>query len=379
MEFVEYQSIDNFYKSYKTFLIDPNYDKIKEIPWVVTEKVHGSNFSFIVSKNNGDTEELKVCKRGSILTLGDLSYYPKAVEIVKPKYEEKCLKLFKIIENYFEDKYIIKSIQIYGELFGGHYPHPEVENVLGRVPIQRHVYYSIDYDFYVFDIRVTGMTASEFKQEVKFFIGYDEMIKFLMESGFEIFAKELFRGTLEECLNNFNSVFNSIIPKEFYNLPEMEENKNICEGIVIKPIKDTYTKYKRERMIIKKKNDQFNEKIKNPNRIFDKKIKEEEEEDEKIVFIGKETSENIYKKLLGYLNENRLEGNVSKIGDIYSFVQLREQCIGLFAKDALDDFIKENKEEWDKIVKEDQKKMKKKISEKSRKMVIAYIRTQRGL
>lgn len=52
------------------------------------------------------------------------------------------------------DLWNLEKIFIYGELFGGEYPHPEVNPVSGVQAIQTGVYYSPRIEYCAFDIAV---------------------------------------------------------------------------------------------------------------------------------------------------------------------------------------------------------------------------------
>lgn len=251
--------------------------------------------------------------------------------------------------------------------FGGKYPHPSVENVKGRSPIQHHVYYTPDYDFYLFDVYIWGLHhQQDEKKETGFFMDYDEMVQLLQKHSFTLYAKELFRGTLEECLN-FDSNFSTRIPIEFYRLPKLENYENICEGVVIKPIRDMYTKEKNERFMIKKKNEAFNE-VTRP-----KKAPRPRKTTKKPKFEHAETATPVLQALEQYLNTSRLESAVSKIGDILKSFKLRNQCLALLVQDALADYKKEHLSEWEQVKKIDQKSITKYLSEEAKEVICDYV------
>ncbi|KAG2388812.1 hypothetical protein C9374_000251 [Naegleria lovaniensis] len=364
--FKSYSSIQNHYmKGVLDFQFEPNFSR--NVEWVVTEKVHGSNFSYVVSMSDNAELDIQVAKRTEILVTNDPSYYPIAVQKVREIYDKKIPILFKRVVEIVDENFNINvnRMHAFGELFGGHYPHKDVKNVSGRVPIQRHVYYHTEFDFYIFDIYFSGVEKETMKEK-QFFLPFDLFVKALSECEFNCYAKELFRGKFEDCLN-FDSVFDSVIPS-YYELPTMPHHTNICEGIIIKPVKDMYTQ-KRERMIIKKKNEAFNEKIGQA-----KKPKQKTTTITEVSRFTHEKGEQVMEDVNNYINENRLEATISKLGDIFKFNKLREQAIYLLAQDALKDYKEENSELWNELPKEDQKTISRALPKISQKFVETYVK-----
>ncbi len=114
---------------------DLKYKKIKK--WYVTEKVHGSNLSFIISTT--DVVNIVCAKRTGVIT-GEFFNY----NIVLERIRNKLLLIHSDISN----KYNTNVIVIYGELFGGIYPTLESK----YMPVQSGIYYSNDIHFMAFDI-----------------------------------------------------------------------------------------------------------------------------------------------------------------------------------------------------------------------------------
>jgi len=109
------------------------------------------------------------------------------------------------------------------------------------VRIQKGVFYSPKNDFYAFDIRIN--------QEE--YLNVEEANEYFKTIGL-FYAKTLFKGSFEACLEHSND-FNSKIPK-WLGLPEIE--KNICEGVIIKPVKSRYFN-NGARVIFKNKNEKW--------------------------------------------------------------------------------------------------------------------------
>lgn len=127
------------------------------------------------------------------------------------------------------------------------------------------------------------------------------------------------QGTFDEVFS-MNTVFDSTIP-ELLELPKLE--KNIVEGVVIRPNKDCKNKHD-ARVIIKKKNQEFLEKAAEPAAEKKKEKKEKAVDPEIAPYL---------EELLKYLNVNRIDSVVSKYPDLKDRNKLRE----LITKDILTD------------------------------------------
>lgn len=107
---------------------------------VITEKIHGANFSFTT-----DGKSIKYGKRQSYLSITSKFYdFQNIIE----SHKNKIINIFNTIKLLNND---VKIVRIYGELFGGYYPHKNIiNNNIKRV--QKGVWYSPDINFYAFDI-----------------------------------------------------------------------------------------------------------------------------------------------------------------------------------------------------------------------------------
>ncbi len=312
-DFKQYHSIENlartdFIESIKTNHLDQG-------EFIVQEKVHGANLTFIT-----DGIEIKCAKRTGLLGSDEKFFnYQK----IKDRYKEKILKTFEEVKKL---EPTMDFLYIFGELFGGYYPHPEVAKVRDAIKLQQGVFYSPDNDFYAFDLRILNKSYLNLNQSMEIF----EKIGFL-------YAKPLFKGTLGECLQYPNE-FESYI-SNWLALPKIENN--IAEGIVIKPSATRFLPDK-SRVIIKNKNPKYEEKIVKKNKIKKPKLKISD----KIM--------NLQEEVKTYINQNRLESVISKAG---------KPDIGFFAKDVLVDFLKDHNADFNALEKEEQKIIKQFISQ----------------
>ncbi|HOV26318.1 MAG TPA: RNA ligase family protein [Pseudobacteroides sp.] len=138
----------------------------------------------------------------------------------------------------------VQRITIYGELFGGYYPHAEVAANREVEAVQTGVYYSPDIEFCAFDIAIESCGERSY-------MDYDAAVNIFENAGL-MYAKPLFRGSFEKAFD-YPVGFESNIPK-LLGLPPLNfENK--AEGIVIKPVKPMLIKTAKGivRPIIKKR------------------------------------------------------------------------------------------------------------------------------
>ncbi|MEO1270826.1 MAG: RNA ligase family protein [Myxococcota bacterium] len=119
-----------------------------------------------------------------------------------------------------------QSVQVYGELFGGGYPHPDVPATPGVQPIQTGVYYCPEVRFCAFDLAVTLADTQ------RVMIDYLEAVE-LWESVGLPYAEPLKVGALGELLE-YPRRFTTTWPDRL-GLPPLED-PNLAEGIVLKPV-----------------------------------------------------------------------------------------------------------------------------------------------
>ena len=202
--------------------------------WCVTEKVHGSNFAFYVNQN-----EMQFAKRSQILADGENFF--QCDRMIKEQ-GWQIEQLFGVIGRDFN----VEEIIVYGELFGGYYPHKEVQNHQHVRRIQKGVWYHPDIRFYGFDIWIKTPTFEGFMDYTRACMYFDEVCL--------LYARILSSGTFDYCIK-YSNEFQTTIP-EALGLPSIDDN--ICEGIVIKPLKAIHDE-NGNRVILKSKNAKFKE------------------------------------------------------------------------------------------------------------------------
>jgi Rnl2 family RNA ligase len=177
------------------------------------------------------------------------------------------------------------------------------------------------------------------------FLVVDEMNSFFEAAGF-LYAKTLFRGTIDECLQYPNAFPSNI--SGWLGFPPIEDN--ICEGIVIRPSEPLYFQ-NGARVLLKSKNSRFAEK-----KSIKKRVKAPSEER-----LYSEPLQNLFDVSEEYVTENRLNNVVSKIGTV-SMPKDTGKLIGLFSKDILEDFLKEHSVQYHSLEKDEQKILNKHIN-----------------
>ena len=316
--FKKYNSIENTFD--KEFIERIIVEEADKQDFVVQEKVHGANVCFIT-----DGEKVSFGKRTALVEADEKFY---SYEELLERYKEKVISMFLIVKASFPD---IVAITIFGEMFGGKYPHPDVKNIGSMMLIQKGVYYCPIHEFYAFDLYITTDTTGRF-------LSVDLANDFFVKGGF-LYAQTLLRGTLSECLKYPNDSPSRV--GEWLNLPPIEDN--ICEGIVIRPVEPTYL-HNGSRVLLKSKNARFEEKT---------TVKKRQPR----IVVEPEYSEQLVELLAvveDYVTENRLNNVASKIGQI-SVPKDTGKLIGLFSKDILEDFLKEHSCEYAELEKSEQK------------------------
>ena len=184
LEFKKYSSIENSFNRECMERI------VAEMPtdleYVVQEKVHGANTSFLC-----DGKNVRFAKRTSMLEADENFYdYPELLE----RYKGKVVALAKDVFRRYED---VRSVNVFGEMFGGTYPHKDVQPNRKLSLIQKGVCYTPEHEFYGFDIYVINEDGGRY-------LPVDEVNEFFDKHGF-FYARTLFKGTLGECLKYPNA------------------------------------------------------------------------------------------------------------------------------------------------------------------------------
>ncbi|KQS24840.1 RNA ligase family protein [Dyadobacter sp. Leaf189] len=299
---LEYEKIPT---SLKDMIADEQIaNQLNRMEWVATEKIHGANFRFIYQG-----KRLHFGKRKELLAWEDDFFgFQEVVVAIESQIIALCEQL--------SIDFGADTIIIYGELFGGLYPHPDVPVRAHIEAIQTGIYYSPDIRFCAFDI------AFENEPDKKTYLSYAQSLTYFDRFGI-FYAKPLKTGKLTDLLN-LDLRIESRIPFEL-RLPVIAGNW--IEGVVIKPfgqLPDTVP----FRPILKLKNPEFEE-----NQMYHQAkkwslIPNVNSLSRKVDFLMDEVR--------NYINENRLNSAISKIGKLSP--ANKNQIVTEFMEDVLTDF-----------------------------------------
>ncbi len=321
MEFKKYSSIENSYR--EKFVNRITEEGHAKQTFVVQEKIHGANFSLWAN-----IEGIRAAKRSGFIK-DDEKFF--CYEALVKKYGRAVLNILAVTG--------ADEVVIFGELFGGSYPHKDVVNV-DQSAVQRGVFYAPGQEFVAFDITVDGK-----------YLPIDQVNTLCEEAGIP-YSETLLVGSLEECLA-YSNEFQTTIPAKF-DLPEIEGN--VCEGVIIRPIEPLFL-FSQERLILKNKNAKFKEKTGDGGT---RKTKAPQEP------LSPEATEAL-SKVNCYVTENRLRNVLSKIGEVTQ--KDFGKIMGLFSKDIIEDFLKEEQEFFNTLEKTDRKKVTKCVGQSAALLV----------
>lgn len=312
MKFVKYNSLENHTRTqFIQRVVDHGYSN-PNITYIALEKIHGSNFSFWV-----DPDGVRTAKRSSFD-----SEFGNAPALMA-RYEEDCKTI--------RDRMISlglasgeDTVVIMGEVFGGSFHGEKAPNAK---TIQRGMHYHPDTEFMVFDIGILGAG------ETINYLAAKTMLELLWWGGSVGLtlrhAPVVFSGTFDDVIM-FNNKFPTFVPRMFgLKLPEGVENHCIAEGFVMRPLEEELF-IGEARVIIKHKNDIFNEKAGKSDVKTSASFKTPEE------FSDMEEA------MLGMVTKSRLESVFSKE---YTAEQLNWKMLpelsGKLLKDVVEDYDKE--------------------------------------
>lgn len=305
--FHKYPSIEN---SEKDLMVDKIRNHGYEyITYCVTEKVHGSNTQI---DYNCHTHEFEYNKRSGLIEDNERCYnVQECFEKIKPNVIALADYLAPIVANKLE------IVRVFGEIFGGSYPHPDVPRNNKATKVQKGVWYSPDNNWLAFDIsyKLEGDPKN-------YFLAGEDFYKACDAVGITAVPLLTVADSLTKALEYPNNGASAV--HKIYNLPEIENN--IMEGVVIRPYKDDYW-MGQTRVILKNKNDHFKEKSHEP------------KPDLTLTY-----SDNVNKALAEvatYVTANRVNNVISHEGEVKE--EDIGRLIGLTSKDIVTDYIKDSK------------------------------------
>nr|WP_052478364.1 RNA ligase family protein [Kibdelosporangium sp. MJ126-NF4]CEL17909.1 hypothetical protein [Kibdelosporangium sp. MJ126-NF4]CTQ90867.1 hypothetical protein [Kibdelosporangium sp. MJ126-NF4] len=138
------------------------------------------------------------------------------------------------------------AVRIYGELYGGCYPHPKVAPIPGTAAVQTGIWYSPDIRFALFDVLI-----HDGPDDPGIFQPYAHVAAIAADADLDV-VPLLARDT-RSALDALPVRFRSRVP-HMHGLPELPNN--LAEGVVLRP--DTPLP-PQQRPIVKTKIDEFDE------------------------------------------------------------------------------------------------------------------------
>jgi len=334
MKFKRYNSIENTYRTKTLNTIAEQGKSGGE--WIVEEKVHGANFSFWF-----DGEKMRTAKRSGFVGNDGENFFNS--DLIKERYETSVKHLY----NQLKLSHEFDTLVVFGEIFGGNYPHEDIENDNGIGAVQNGIWYSPNIEFYAYDIKlIVGDDVDDWKKN--YFLNTDVCNKLFTKFGI-FHAKTLFKGTLSECLE-YENLYITRIP-EWLGLPEIENNT--CEGNILKPVEASYF-WNGSRVALKNKNEKFSEKKNKAPKV-------------RVPIELTESATELLEEALCHVTENRLRNVLSKIGE----VKQRDfgKVMGHMNADVFEDFLKDSKEDFADLDAKERKFITKKVGQENADML----------
>jgi Rnl2 family RNA ligase len=270
------------------------YRALHRVPWIVTEKIHGANFCVIA-----DADSIRCAKRKALLPPDeDFFGHRTVIERIRPAIR----RVFELARDRSPG---LTRVFLYGELFGGGYPHPDVTSDPSVQPVQTGCWYSPTIELCLFDLATESASDRDDGGE-RAYVDYDEAARLFDEAGL-LYAKPLFRGSYEDA-SQYPLGFDSTLPAAL-GLPPLPPG-NKAEGVVIKPAHGVSVPRRPGliRPVIKRKIAEFAE---------DERFHAAEKwSARRFMGSGAGALESMKFEVSALVNENRLHAAVSKVGRV---------------------------------------------------------------
>jgi Rnl2 family RNA ligase len=324
-------------------LNESDYRLLKKLDWVVTEKIHGANFGITT-----DGVKVDFAKRKELLQPGEdfFGYLNKKAQL-----EVQAREIFRLLQAIISN---LCRVTIYGEIFGGEYPHPNVPVVEHTQAVQTGVYYSPNIEYCAFDIAVKSENSANQ------YLDYDIALQVLSEVGM-MCAEPLLIGKFDQAFN-YQIEFESTIP-QILQLPKLLNNQ--AEGVVIKPVKSIYveTKNGKIRPIVKHKIPTFAE---------DNRYHQAQKWSDQQPLDSENPESIVTQEILALVTQNRLNNIISKIG---RNSQSQQQLVKLLVWDVIESFNDtEYEASFNNLSNESQQIILNKLEEVAQQLVEDYLR-----
>ena len=287
-KFKKFNSLENSYR--ENFIHKIREQGYENEKYIITEKLHGANYSFTVVIENELPVSVIPAKRSGYISSDEKFYNHRTV------YEKYVHKVSKLALCLLKDNNMSNGVvTVYGELYGGN--------------IQGGMAYPLEQDFAGFDITVDGTPI-------------DKRKAFSLMNEYEIPTVPVlgYAKSLSDALEWNEGFVTKCLRDDF----DTENPQAEAEGVVIEPVTPHYLP-SGERVYIKKKTKRFLEKGKN-------KI-------EKPKVSLNEPLSKLLETSLEYINDNRFNAVVSKEGEVN--IKIIGKIAGLMTQDIVVDLIKD--------------------------------------
>jgi Rnl2 family RNA ligase len=322
----------------------------KRTLWCVTEKIHGANFCFLC---DNDGQRVRCGKRTNLLSDTDdfFGYKRRLFNEIIPKIQQ----IYQFVKNTFPN---LEKLYVFGELFGGYYPHSDVPKIPNVNAIQTGIWYCPDIEFCAFDIAIVTDNEKQIYLDYEFALTAFQHVNLFH-------AEPLFIGKYEDALD-FKLGFNSYVPTRLGFPPLVEANK--AEGIVIKPMHEIMVKTSKGslvRAIVKKKIEEFSEDK------YSQAQKQELKTDGEISNIDLLRFE-----IDALVSENRLNNALSKIGHVTANDKEKlKELLNLYVKDVMDQLYESgNEDAWNDLTSNDRDVLTEELTLNAKKIIIKYLK-----
>ena len=178
-------------------------------PWVATEKVHGAQLVV-----GCDGERVRVGKRKAWLAEDEPFF---GWQLLRARLDHGIRAIHAALGG--------GAVYVYGELFGGAYPHPEVDALPGLEPVQTGIWYAPSLHFAAFAL--VELPVGEGESEIA---SHTQLETLAAEAGLAT-VPVLARGTRQE-LTRLPVCYATTVPEQL-GLPPIADN--VAEGFVMCP------------------------------------------------------------------------------------------------------------------------------------------------
>lgn len=284
MKFQKFPSLTN---SYADKFLAKVISELKSIKtqWVVTEKIHGANYSFWFNNEDGFRCAKRTC------FLDEESNFFNHKDILA-NYKE-------LFSDTAKDLYPNKTVALYGEICGG-------SNLEYARPVQSEVYYFDHTEFLAFNLYVDGELQN-----------YHDMVKFTDKANIP----------RPPCLGIFDKLEDALAVDFKFDSLVSGKKDNVCEGTVVSTVEPILLS-SGERPAFKQKNDAFKEKA-------------GEKKPKKGVSIPADYIK-VFGRLTTMITNNRFNNMISKLEKDEVVFKNFNKLLIMFSEDVIEEYEREN-------------------------------------